>query len=795
MAHVVGAVSVRLLGFLLAVLVATAQGQFTGTFVDGAGKEHPWRISTSNALIWEDKAWLPLGPRVGQQDAARLPAVAASGLQSAMLSFSFASPLQPFVDTAESAGLAYCLTPNTSPQNVSGYLAMPQSYRMAGIKTAQEIALRLPGADWAFFVLADAETSEISQSGRCNVEGGTARIPIKPKRPGSYVLLLYPHTPSGNMPDYWGGYDVWRDALIAKVRATSFGPRLRGLVDPLGEVGRWYDPHRRLVPDSALYRFEFERHLRRTYAELRQLNEQWRVSGKDFESYREAAAVVPLFSEGRGVPYLWNPETDGLRPAEIGGKFWKDFDSFLLGIIQRRTNDLAVALQRVLQVPVVFTWVGWDIEQSMGQGVGMRAFGQGNGVAETWCAQALGSSLTWSNKPWLLATDVAAAADGQAFGGDVDAGKTIDALGSLGAKGAFVRTALDDASLRKLAALIPRLPAPDFTPITLRFPETVRSPAEIMSLPGGVWWVPSPVVGARLDYGDEYDAYKFSSPEGTVVVIWSRVGNREEFFHFADPAKVKVTTYDGTTIQPKTKKDGMTLMVTDMPTVFTVQEDLPVPATIYKATRRAIEDWFKLDTRPGVSFSDLKLDFDNAVNGFARNPGNSYSSLRDTYNKIASRAGNFIWIEGEKPTKTTFGYTATSMAAGDGRYLAVDTPFEPVDGSYGASYGVTLTADAPMRLLIAGRLPSGGTLRFEWKLDEGPVTDISTTPVSGYGDAFWWYDAGPISLPHGRHTLTLQVRGETGAYYDAAIDAVLLAPVDFKPSGVRRPSVRTAAKP
>lgn len=792
MGHMAGTITVtRLLPAL--ALACAAGAQFTGKYVDGEGKPHDWRVNGENTLIWEGKPWLPIGPRMSAAEIGKLPLLGAAGLRSALITFPFDESLQPIVDTAEKANLTYLLSPGSPPPFCSGHYVMPQSYRVSNLKGPIDLKLRLPNCDSAFYVLADAETGETVKTGRANLEAGQLTIHEKPKRLATFVLLVYPHTPTGDLPDYWAGYDTWRDTLLVKLSSAKLGAGLRGLLDPLGQVEKWYDLSHRFLPDSPLFRLEFERYLRKTYSDMQRLNDQWRTAGKQFGSYREAAAAVPLFAEGRGVPFMWNAETDALTPAEMGGRYWKDYDAFLLGVALRRTTDLSASLRRIVNVPIVFSWQGWSPigqgSSAAGQGIGVRGYGQGAAVAYTHGAPARGASLTWPVQPWFVATDVALSATGEGYGPQADPAKAIETLASLGAKGFFVRTALDEASLKTLAACADRIPTEEYRPRTLEFPETARGPADVLPLPGGVWWVPSPKVGARVDYGDDYEGYKLTTGLGTLVAIWSRSGPKEEFLHFADTSKVRMISYDGSPQPLKARRDGVTVTIGDLPTLFLVHDDLPVPDSSYMATRKFVERYIRGVDGPGFNWSDVKTEYERAVDGFSRNPGNAYAVMRGTFNKIAARVGFYVWLEGEKPLRTTFGYTPTSSAASDGKYLAVNTPFEPVDGAFTAAYSLNFSSDTSLRLLVAGRLPDGGTLHYEWSLDGGAYTAFNASPVSRYGGLFAWYDAGTLPLPRGKHTLTIAVRGEPGAYYDAAIDAILLCSPAFQPSGVRRPPI------
>ncbi|GMV35822.1 MAG: hypothetical protein AMXMBFR61_03300 [Fimbriimonadales bacterium] len=779
--------------FLFASLGATSHAVFSGTYVDASGQAHAWQVSAENALIWDGQPWVPLGPIVPASETDRLAAVASAGLTGVLLRFPLDAPLAAVTDAAEKAGLPYVLSPEGAAPMASGHFVMPQSYRVANIKGEMDLRLRVPGSDTTFWVLVEADTYGIVTVGHAKVDAGFATILVRPRRTGNYVLLLYPHATAGNVVDLWEGYDLRRDTLLAKLRAARLGPGLRAIADPLGEHPNWYDFRRRFVPESALFRLEFERYLSRTYGAVHKLAERWQLQGMDLDSFGEAARMVPLFAEGRGIPYLWDPDTDKLRAVARTSKYWQDMEAFLQGAAVERASNLAAALRRVADVPVVYTWRGWSAttqdKTASGQGLGITGFGSGFSAASTYGAHAVGASLTWLEPPWLPALVIAPDPSGGRYDSASPCASAVAALASVGAKGFFVRSALDDDSLRALVAASHGIADAGYSPKTLEFPETAQTPADVMQLPGGVWWVPSPRAGARLDFGETLEAYRITRPDGTATVLWSRAGRQQVSLRAFEPRSVRVAAADATLIEPRVRRDGLTVVVDESPIVLLTQGEIPVPEVVFKETDDALRALFKDDTLVGTDLSDLKYDYNLAVESAPRSPGAAYLKLREVYWKLLGRLGRYIWIEGESPSKTTFGYVESSAAAMEGSCLVVDTPFEPLGGAYTASYVVNVPSDSTMQLYLAGSLHEGGTLRFEFQIDDGTPVPFRSEPLSRYGGRFAWYDGGVVSLKKGRRTLTISVRGEPGAYYDAAIDAITLTTGSFRPVGTRKPSV------
>ena len=777
----------------LALLSSACQAVFSGTYVDSSGRAHSWRVSAENALVWDGQPWVPLGPIVRVSEANRLAAVASAGLSGVLLRFPLDGPISTLTDAAESAGLPYVLSPEAAAPMAAGHYVMPQSYRVANIKGEMDLRLRVPGSDTTFWVLVEADTYAIVSVGHAKVDAGFATILVRPKRTGNYVLLLYPHATAGNVVDLWEGYDLRRDMLLAKRRNTRLGSGLRAVADPLGDHSGWHDFRRRFVPESKLFRLEFERYLARTYGGIHKLAEKWHLQGMDLNSFGDAARMVPLFAEGRGIPYLWDPETDKLRAVARTSKYWQDMEAFLQGAAVERASNLATAIRRLVDVPVVYTWRGWSAttqdKTASGQGLGMTGFGSGFSAASTYGAHAVGASLTWLEPPWLPALVIAPDQAGGRFDSATPCASSVAALASVGAKGFFVRSALDDDSLKALAAASHGIADAAYSPKTLEFPETAQTPADVMQLPGGVWWVPSPRAGARLDFGETLEAYRITRPDGTATVLWSRAGRQQVSLRAYEPRSVRVAAADATLIEPRVRRDGLIVVVEESPIVLLTQGEIPVPDAVFKETDEALRALFKDDTLVGTDLSDLKYDYNLAAESVARSPGAAYMKLREVYWKLLGRLGRYIWIEGESPSKTTFGYVESSAAAMEGSCLVVDTPFEPLGGAYTASYVVTVPTDSTMQLYLAGSLREGGTLRFEYQIDDGPSVPFRSEPLSRYGGRFAWYDGGVVSLKKGKRTLTISVRGEPGAYYDAAIDAITLTTGNFRPVGTRKPSL------
>lgn len=795
---------------LLAWLHAHA-AERAGVYTDRDGKKHDWSVRYARTLIWDNAPYVPVGPWIlvtNPFDEQAINLVKQSGLTDVVLELPRTpghippQSVQDAVNECEKRGLSYLIAIGADPPKASGFQITPQFYRVPNIDAPGTQTIRIPGADTTFYALVDRIDASVVHSGRSVTQDGVFKIEVRPKTGAESVLLVYPHLRHGVLPDYWEGYDAHRDRLISLLRTVKFGAGLRGFVDPFGRQVEWVDPERDFVPDSRLFRAEFERYLRRNYPTMDRLNIAWSLSELDVREYGQASRLVPLYSRGRGTGYLWDPETDALfRIDPRSTRFWNDVKVIVREACVKRARHLVQAIKtHCADVPVVFTWNSWapitDAQDAVGDGIGMVGRGRGIEIVEHTAAYALASISDWSPAGWLLGADLAAESILKPDYANVDSlHSALEWMRSLGAKGFFVRTSLTKDPLAWLAAFRQKIAADSLLPDTLTnavfFPQTARPPADIMRLSPTTWWLPSHSAGERLDYGSKFDAYWIARPTGAIVCIWSRSDEQQVTFRMIEPKNVKAFTATGQVVETRTKKDTVTFLVGKDPVLVTGAGDTPVPEESIDETVENFARTLAIAGKLKIELADLRTLFEQSEATAGRSPGAGLAGMRRALAAAQARVAPYVWIEAETSPVHIFGDLPSVPAASGGQALRVFTTIDPPGGVYYARYEINVPVDGDYTLWASGYPPGDqGASPLEWIVDSTPINVVANAnAVARYASRFGWFSLGSAKLVGGRHTLTVRVRPNPNGEYRALLDTMLLTPRPFVPDGIRRPPV------
>ena len=88
----------------------------------------------------------------------------------------------------------------------------------------------------------------------------------------------------------------------------------------------------------------------------------WGIKDKDLPDFATAARCLPLWSGGKGAPYLYDPVKKApyqVLNHPLGGHVWDDLRQFRLESVRGYMNALAGVLKKgVADVPVVYGWSG-----------------------------------------------------------------------------------------------------------------------------------------------------------------------------------------------------------------------------------------------------------------------------------------------------------------------------------------------------------------------------------------------------------------------------------------------------
>lgn len=772
------------LAFSLSSLGVTA-GEFQGA---------QWSIDQHRTMIWNGRPYLPLGWRLpGSPDAIR--AAKQTGVEDVLLELPSTVDWSTSVAAAEDSQLNYLITLSDDAPKAPAYVIRPEMYRIDGVSARGTYTVPLRGVSSAYYVLITSRGFHVDARGWVKIEGDTGTIEINQRVVSdSYTLLIYPRVESSELNDYWENFDKRRDDLLKRLQATRFGTGLRGIVAPLGRVEKYTAYEGGIVPDTELFRLEFQAFLESKYGrDIDALIRSWRLRSPDIDDFAQAARMIPLFSKTRGADQLWDPKNDSIVSVDIfATTYWTDLQTVIDNAAARRLARLGESIRRVADVPVVYEWSGWssvyDTRRPAGNGIGIRAHGSGLTAIEEYASRPVSSAVAWQNPGWLIATELSGGPGDQPFEDQRSLSAVISNLANLGVKGWFVKWVggPESAWIAGIAAAVRADTSIATSSVRAVFyPENARFPANTMRLPGGVWWLPTPAAGNRLELGPGYEAYRHDAPYGTFTAIWRTDEPKRTKLLLANTQDIVITSADGRPIDTRTHRDGIELTLDTTPILIYGTEDVPVP----QDTVDAIQAEYKaLTAGPNgrvMGTGDYRFLFEDAVKRLRQNPGAAYLAMLDSLRKLHRTIGTFEWIEGEAVEETTFGHVYPSPACSGERALGIDTPFHPLDDAFFAQYRVRLD-EGEREFWIAARIP-GEVLPFVEVEIGGSIRQLEGG-TGGYGPGFAWYSLGRVNPQPGSYTIIVRLK-KGAPQYRMSIDAILLTKRPFRPSGPRMPTV------
>lgn len=771
--------------WLLTLCGFLSVAQPSGTYRPTTGASASWTINSNHTLVWAGEAYLPIGIRVSSE--AEIETAAKAGLRDLVIQVPMGgSRLTDLARKAESLQCRYLISVDSLAAPVQGFAIEPESYRVQNVKSGQTVDLPLPGSPYALAVLITRRDLMIQKAERVKIENARFRWKADELNSLEHQLFIFPRTESLSLPDYWEQFDVSRDQMLMSLTSAQFGPGLRGIVNPMGEMLRLPSGVTRFVPDSVVFRAELREYLRNRYRTVDTAVKAWTIAASDITSWDHLARLIPLFSGARGLPRLWDPQRDHLYTIDLRRcSAWSDIETVISSTAARRFARLVPAIRRISNVPVVQEWAGWASPYEGGatplDGIGMRARTSSVGqMAENAC-RATSSILRWSRPGWLLASDIAAAAPNKLT-------ETVDDLTSLGARGIFFRvTAPEDVSAIAAEADRRRSDATPATwsPVPLFFPENAANPAVPQRLPGGRWWLPSPASGNRVDLGRQFNAYRYKDGASEYTVLWSTETTARVKLRLLEPKKFVVTTLDGSDPKLKFVRNGVELLMSPTPVVITGTTEIPIPEPALTELVAEFDAALKIAEATRRDITEEIYMFRESSSGFERNPGGAYVAMRTQFNRIAKRLSEYEWIEAESSRSHSFGETLQTPGCSNNSALANESPFAGLLGGLSAAYTLPVRSEADQEVWVAGRLNSEQRKALTVTVN-GQTLRIEGEPQSPYGPGFAWYRCGVTRLSGAQ--ANLEVRLSADSSY-AALDAIVLYPGAFKPRGVFLPGI------
>ena len=621
----------------LFMLIGTAS---SGTFNDRDGGAHAWTVDGAHALVWEGSTYMPFGvvfqPRYFAEqtdnnwsaDEQDVTAYKLTGVTDVIvkpgkgISSIPVEAFQRIIDLLETNGLRYGIELDDSPYiPLTGYVVQPTVNRVENIKASGAISRTFVNTKTALYVLCEASTGDIRDSGQsaANTNGEVA-VKVALRTDGSHVLLFYPLKTMGvengesGSADVWSDHDRHRDRLISYLPQIKFGKGLRFFIDPFTENFGFRGEAESLIPTSDAFRFEYMAWLSKKYNTTSELSLAWNVLKHDVSSFGEAARLVPLWRNGRGVSAAYDDEIKKQYPVDAASsKVWADFQEFRASSIRAYMDGMADVLKRTAaDVPVVFTATDLQPVFQSGSlhgfdGLAVSAVG-GSDIAKS-AGQVLSLAENSSKESWLISRLRPANA---VFEKKEDLCSSMNALHDLGVKGFFITDAqgsgIQGADLLTWLAEYASLSGQDKQYAAYR-PQAIYYPVGAMQmspkrLQSGIWWLPTLIGGGDMRLGNSFGGYTKVDPKGAVdICIWSLKG--KQMMQLVTPNPVTVTSASGDAVEVQPKKGRVAFTVSDEPVTISgipVDQFLPV-----ECVSEAIQEFEKAVARA----EQQRLDVDS----------------------------------------------------------------------------------------------------------------------------------------------------------------------------------------
>lgn len=750
-----------------AALAQSPNGSYMGT---------QWQINDHHTLVWGGQPYMPVGQRV-EGNPAEVSRASAAGVKDLLVDLpaNGAGWSDTFAELNKNQE-KFLIRINSLAPMATGIAVEPQGYRVSNITGAKHVEFALPDASSALVLMVNASNATVAKSKRVPIIDGKFVFDAPDLNGMPHVLIVYPEMKSLKQPDFWEGFDQQRDAVLSALKRNAPGAGLRGIVDPLGEIVSIPGTDSHFVPTSNYFRDELAALLTSRYHSLETATRAWQISAPTFKDFSEVSRLVPLWSGYRGVAELWDPATDRLYLVDNKrSAAWKDINDAILLAATRRFRALVSSIRQVTDVPVIQEWAGWAPPYDGGQisidGVGVRASGR-NPIAQIDSScRAVSSLLRWSRPGWLIATDV----DMGEGTPDMSLDQAVDQLAQMGVRGCFTKNV---PSIRSLDASMA-----DVSPTALYFPQNATNPPMAQRLPGGIWWLPSPADGDRIDLGSKFAAYRFRDGNNSFTALWSPAGPQKTTLRFMDLKAPTFETIDGSDPKAKIVKGGIELTVSDVPLLIRNTQEIPVPDAAAEETANQFAALLKALGYERGAVSEEQYYFAEAAQAYTRFPGDSLTRMRIVLRASLIKVAPYSWIEAETSQDHNFSQISADAGCSGGRALVLDTKITP-DGSFTANYKVQVRSTGDQEIWIAAKIPD------EYR--ENVTVTVAGTPfkiaqvgASAYGDGYVWYRLGTIRLGGRETTMKVQVDAPNGA--DLGIDAIVLYPGVFRPSGVQMP--------
>jgi hypothetical protein len=734
--------------------------------------------------------------------AAQLSQLKAQGVQEVVIrldALPSREAWQSLLETAEASGLEWRLWLANLPRT-EGWTIAPERYRMAG-NADGVYTLIAPDATRLLLAVSPRETPYLRLSSLLELSNGRAGIAIGDT--AESVLLLYPLRKDA-MPDLWEGWDAYRDALLHLLTHRAPKQGFRGWL----LQSDWDILSVSTLPTSPLAQAEWLAYLKTRYPDLTELERAWDTSTK-LERHEQAARLMPLWREGRGLPYLVAPD-ESVKPQELDpnrSRFWDDWRAFLAErwrillaglrtMLTRHTPNAEFTVLQTAPDPAELPLPDAFADPQLPLGWYLPAARR-----DLWRMQLLLETLRRERTLEPLSTLIAEwAAD------DAERASLFQTFTrEMGIERVYWRGRVPEEAWRTLT----QTDAPPDAPTLQPFPATLWGLTEIRRYRSG-WWVPSAQPDLQpLLWGFEIHGFQKATEVRTLdaqgkmditrqleLCLWVDEGEREITLRRFDRAPLTAFDLNGQAVPLNVRGDRVRLRVGATPVRIRGFQSEPVCETSIEAWTARVAELFKRGNPMGQDAQVLKFNFDNALSIYRRNPSQGFALLRTNWFEFERAFQPYRWIEAESARQHEFGTVRRDPALSGGATLWLNTPM-PIE-SASATYAFSLREAQAYTLWLAVRgVPSGSV---EWQIApageaeatapaEGTATLSAERAVARYADQCYWLPLGTATLKAGEYRLTLRWKPNAPQppHY-TEWDAILIAPPGVQPKHILPPA-------
>lgn len=446
---------------VLAMAIISTGHAWAGTYVDCNGKDHPWHVTKTHALMWDGKPYVPFGGMFVSSylsnptrqnlamDRSRLDVDRQAGIEDLYLNpcVAPAARTQLVINMFESLGFHYGIEfpggISSDPKRQRGYLigtSAPALLSKRGVAKFPDSGNALE----AWYIVVGAVDGRVLESGMAMRTAGDFAIRVSHCPAGGALARIVPLVSTNR----WISPNANR--LIAWLKPLRLGADMRFLLDPLGNE---YSPPRAFLPISQKWRTAFAIWLKRRYQTIAALDLAWGIHSGSLTKFIQAARLVPLISGPRQSKWPQHGYAVDDRSGKILAinmaisRLWPDACHFRDVFLRRRADRICKQLRKFCDVPIVAKrfhqstriWISRNPKEGF-DGLGMETYGTGNELGR-FSAAATWADIAQSKRPlWCIVTETSPAHWQNRYIGfktQTQMYRDYNLLLSLGAKGIF----------------------------------------------------------------------------------------------------------------------------------------------------------------------------------------------------------------------------------------------------------------------------------------------------------------------------------------------------------------------